>query len=54
MQRERHLYAQRLCGFQIDDKFELGWLQDQQLCRSLALKDRARIERLEGCESSAT
>src|SRR5262245_61468996 len=44
LQREWHLYAQRLCGFQIDDQFELGWLQDRQLCRPLALKDRARVD----------
>src|SRR5262245_59243057 len=43
-QRGRHSEAERLRHFQIDHQLELGWLQDWQLSRPLALKDRACVD----------
>ena len=43
-QCRRHLQARRLGGVQIDDKMELGLLEDRQIGRLLALENAARIE----------
>src|SRR5215467_10784238 len=39
----RHFEAQHLCGAQIDDEFELGWLHDRQVGGMLALENSRSI-----------
>src|SRR4051794_22178044 len=40
----RHFETQHLCGAQIDDEFELGWLHDRQVGGALALENPRSIE----------
>src|SRR5262245_64823083 len=40
----RHFEAQHLCGAQIDDEFELGWLHDRQVGGMLALENPRSID----------
>jgi hypothetical protein len=47
-QYRRYIQADRFCGLEVDDQFELGWLLDRQVARPLAAKDAIGI----GCGTS--
>src|SRR5712672_3636618 len=40
-----NVQAERLCGLEVDDKLELGWLLDRKLASVLACKDSGDISR---------
>ena len=43
LQRERTSKAERFCGLEIDDEFELGWLHDGQVRRLRPVEDSPDI-----------